>query len=465
MLTISKDADPNYLAEVIVCPELKDHPNADRLQILNVFGGDVIVAKGQYTQGEKLVFYPTESCISHKFLAWANLLDKADFNADGKTKGFFSTKGDGYSRVKAAKLRELPSQGFVYQVSKLAKYYNVDESVFKVGTSFDTVGEDRLAKKYVRNERGSGNQNTPKKRVPKWVEKTIGVFPQPVRKSLYKGINYFYNKKSEGISKLIVEGHWHYHYRTENFGKMIFTIDPEDDIVCSMKMHGTSGIYGNILYHKAFNIFRYLGNKVGLNIEDTEYKFCYSSRSVLKNRKDGKYTEDVWGVIASKLEGQIPPNIICYGELVGFSSHTKHIQKWYHYMVPQGEVEFRMYRITENTPDGVREFSWDEIEKFCEERNIKTVPVYYKGKAKDMFDIEYNPNFQATNWRQEFLKALKDKYLDKDCEYNSGQINEGIVIRNESKDNKPALKYKSPLFILGESAARDKGEEDMEEES
>lgn len=51
MLKTSENADPNYLAEVIVCPELKPHPNADRLQILNIFGGEVIVAKNQYVKG------------------------------------------------------------------------------------------------------------------------------------------------------------------------------------------------------------------------------------------------------------------------------------------------------------------------------------------------------------------------------------------------------------------------------
>ena len=185
MISISKNCDPNYLATVIECPELKQHPNADRLEIANVFGGDVIVAKGQYQKGELLCYFPVESCISQKFLAWANLLDKAESNADGKTKGFFSIKGDGYSRVKAVKLREIPSQGFLFKVSKLAEYYGVKESVFKLGESFDTINDDLLVKKYVSGERKSGNQNESKKRIPKWIENTVRIFPLPIRKRLY----------------------------------------------------------------------------------------------------------------------------------------------------------------------------------------------------------------------------------------------------------------------------------------
>lgn len=466
MISISKNCDSNYLATVIECPELKPHPNADKLELATVFGGDVIVAKGQYQKGEKLVYFPVESCISQKFLAWANLLDKADLNADGKTKGFFTTKGDGYSRVKAVKLREIPSQGFLFKVSKLAEYYGVKESVFKIGESFDTVKDDLLVKKYVAVQRNSGCQNEPKKRIPKWVESTIRVFPLPIRKRLYTGINYFYGKNKQGIGSLIVDGHWHFHGSTEQLGRNIFKVNPDDDIVVSSKWHGTSAVYGNIFCKKPFNVFRYIGKKIGLNVEDHEHKLVYSSRTILKNRRDGKFTDDVWGVIASRLDGKIPKGFTVYGEIVGYTSPNKMVQKNYDYGVKQGECDFFVYRMTENTPDGVRECSWNEIESFCITEGLKHVPVYYKGKAKDMFDITYNPNFEPNVWREQFLTALKDKYLDKTCEFcTTGVVNEGIVLRNESDSKKTALKYKSPVFLLGESADRDKGETNMEEEN
>jgi hypothetical protein len=234
MISISKNCDPNYLATIIQIDNIKDHPNAERLQVVSIFGGDVVIAKNQFQIGDTAIYFPVESCISQKFLSWANLLDKAEQNADGKTKGFFGSNG----RVRAIKLREIPSQGFLFKVSKLAEYYGVNQSIFKLGESFDTVKDDLLVKKYIAVAGKVGVPNTPKKRVPKWLEASIRVFPLPIRKHLYNSINYFYDGSRNGISKLIVDGQWHLHYKTEQLGKNIFKINPEDYIVVSSKWHG-----------------------------------------------------------------------------------------------------------------------------------------------------------------------------------------------------------------------------------
>ena len=462
MISISKNCDPNYLACVVECPTPKKHPNADKLEILTIFGGDIIVAKDQYKEKELVVFFPVESCLSNKFLHEHDLYSDSKLNKDQTVKSYFASNG----RVRAIKLREIPSQGFLFKVSKLAEYYGVKESVFKLGESFDTIKDDLLVKKYVSGERKSGNQNESKKRIPKWIENTVRIFPLPIRKRLYTGINYFYDKNKQGIGSLIVDGHWHFHGSTEQLGKNIFKVDPYDDVVCTSKYHGTSAVYGNILCKKPFNIFRYIGKKIGLDIEDTEHKLLYSSRTILKNRRDGKFTDDVWGVIASRLDGKILKNYTIYGEIVGYTSSSKMVQKNYDYGVKQGEVEFFVYRMTKNTPDGIHECSWNGIESFCMIEGLKHVPVYYKGKAKDMFNIFYNSDFDPSIWREKFLTDLKDKYLDKTCEFcTTGVVNEGIVLRNESDPKKTALKYKSPKFLIGESADRDKGETNMEEEN
>ena len=54
MISISKNCDPNYLACVVECPTPKKHPNADKLEILTIFGGDIIVAKDQYKEKDSL---------------------------------------------------------------------------------------------------------------------------------------------------------------------------------------------------------------------------------------------------------------------------------------------------------------------------------------------------------------------------------------------------------------------------
>lgn len=459
ILKISEGADPNYLVTVVKCPELKPHPNADRLEILTVFGNDVIVAKDMYKPGELLCYFAVESCISQKFLSWANLLDKPELNADGKTRGFFSPKN---GRVKAISLRSIPSQGFLYKVSKLAEYYEIEESVFNVGDIFDTVGDDLLVKKYICKESNSGEPNVKKSRVPKWLNSAIGFFPRPIRKSVYVFVNAWYNRNSEGIKSKIVDGQFKFHYKTEHLGKNIFILKPNDFITISSKMHGTSAIFSNILCKRTFNPLRSIANKFGANIPNEEYKFVYSSRSILKNRRDGKFTDDVWGIIASEIEESIPIGYTVYGEIVGYTSTGKTIQKGYDYGIPNGDCDFRVYRITYNSPEGtVEELEWYEIEEFCYENGLKTVPVYYTGLASELFDILVDDN-----WRDNFLIKLKEIYLDKPCEFcTTGVVNEGIVLRIENNENKIALKFKSPLFNIAEGKLRDENYEDMEENS
>jgi len=458
-LKITEGADPNYLATVVKVPTIKEHPNADKLEIVDVFGNSIIIGKGSYTEGELVVYFPIESAISLKFLSWANLRDSAEMNADGKTKGFFGKHG----RVKAISLRSIPSQGFLFKVSELVKYYEIDENTFNLGDTFDTVGDDILVKKYIKGtDRGQGEQNVKKTRVPKWLDKTIGVMPRPIRRNAYIFINSWYNRNSEGIKSQIVDGEFRFHYKTEQLGRNIFILKPEDSITISSKMHGTSAILSNIVCKKPFNPIRSIGNKFGAKIPSTEYKFVYSSRSVLKNRRDGKFTDDVWGIIASELKDEIPEGYTVYGEIVGYTPGGAMVQKNYDYGITRGKCEFFVYRITYNLSDGkVKELEWYEIEEFCYEHGMRNVKVYYNGLASDLFDIPLD-----NDWHETFLSKLKDNHLDNVCEQcTTGSINEGIVLRIESSEKKTALKFKSPKFLIQESAARDNNEEDMEDDS
>jgi hypothetical protein len=461
-LHISENADPNYLAVVVKCPEIKPHPNADRLSIVNIFGNDVIVGKGQYTMGEPLVYFPVESCIKPEFLSWANLLDRPELNADEKTKGFFSPKG---CRVKAVKLREIPSQGFLYPVFKLKEYYNVSENIFRDGTSFDTVGDHHLVTKYVRNDKKPQEQVFKKSKIPNWINNTMGILPRPIRKALFPPIKWYYGLSADnGIKSQIIDGQFKFHYKTEQLGRNIWILNPNDHITITSKLHGTSAIFGNILCKKKLTLLQSVGKKLlNLNIPETEYKMVYSSRSVLKNRQDGKYTEDVWGQHAEKLQGIIPEGITIFGEIVGYSSPAKCIQKNYDYGNTLGENELRVYRVTNTDINGVvTEYSWSEIETLCHYLKLDTVPKYYEGLAQDLFpDIILDEQW-CNNW----LAKLKDVYLDKTCELcKSGAVNEGIVVKINSRDSKPVFKFKSPKFVLKESSDRDTGEVDMEEDS
>lgn len=461
-LSISENADPNYLAVVVNIPQITNHPNADRLEIVEIFGNSIIIGKGLYTTGDKVVYFPVESCIKPEFLTWANLLDNSNLNADGKTKGFFNAK---HGRVKAVSLRSVPSQGFLYKVSELSRYYKTSEDDFKVGESFDTVGDDRLVTKYIRQTSNNSNESSLKKpKIPNWINDTMGYLPKPIRKVLYGPIKWWYMPSNEGgIKSQIVEGQFKFHYKTENLGKNIFVLNPDDDITCTSKWHGTSFCGGNILCKTNLSLLDKVARFIGIPVKEQEYKFVYTSRSVYKNRRDGKYTEDVWGIHAAELEHDVPEGIICYGEIVGYTPSNKMVQKNYDYGVAPGESELRIYRVVSVNEIGeFYEFTWDQIADFCKDNNLKTVHVYYNGKARDLF-----PEIVVgDNWNNEFLSKLKDKYLDKPCEFcTTGVVNEGIVVKINNRENKPVFKFKSPKFIIGESTSRDSGEENIDEEN
>lgn len=447
-LSISPQADPNYLADIVKCPEPKPHPFADRLEILTIFGCDTIVAKGCYVPGEKLVYFPVESCVANKYLSWANLYTNSALNRNptNEKNGYFESKG----RVRAIKLRNFASQGFLVPVKDIADCYGVSPDIFEVGYHFDTIGEEVLITKY--NKGDASRPNAPRlttQRRDTILDKIILKLPNRIRVPIHKTLNKFRNRNE----KEIIEGCFKFHGKTEHLGRNIHAITPNTSIVVSSKLHGTSAIFGKVLCKKK-------GIRAWFSSDKTEYKFVYSSRTIIKNKKHDKFTDDVWGVIAESLKDKIPDGYSVYGEIVGYTPSGKMIQKNYDYHVAPGQCKFYVYRITFEVDGEVFELDWEGIEDFCMKEGLETVPVIYRGYADKLFPEIENDNW----WHDNFLVKLKEAYLDKPCELCSTDvINEGIVLRDEY--GRGAFKFKSPKFLLKETEERDAGESNIEEDS
>ena len=88
---------------------IKEHPNADALEIAQVRGYDSIVRKGQFQTGDLAVYIPEQSIVPEWLLRNLNLWD--DDKGKGKLAG---SNGD---RVKAIKLRGVTSQGLLYPLN------------------------------------------------------------------------------------------------------------------------------------------------------------------------------------------------------------------------------------------------------------------------------------------------------------------------------------------------------------
>jgi len=176
--------------------------------------------------------------------------------------------------------------------------------------------------------------------------------------------------------------------------------------------------------------------------------------------KEHFYKYDLWGEIKDELKEFIPKGFTLYGECLGYTKGGMWIQKEYDYGCEVGEKKIVIYRITYTNNDGqVFNLSTTEIKEFCDRAGLQYVPLFYYGKAKDLF-----PELDAENhWHENFLKKLEEKYTEKKCYICRHNVpEEGIVLRKESLFGFEVYKLKSFSFLEFETKMLDAGEEDIE---
>lgn len=438
MLSITEQS--NYLARIVRLESPKKHPNADRLQIWNVNGYDVITDMSR-KEGDICIYFPIECQIDNLILSKLNLYSDKDLNEDKNIAGYVHKTG----RVRAVKLRDIMSEGMVlpaeeiYGILNLSYIYDGSNNVNK---EFDTIGGITICKKYVpvikevRSGTGTGERRGPK------------------------------------VIDLLIPGQFNFHYNTSKLQDNIYKFEnEEDEIVVGLKMHGTSAVFSNVLTKRKLSVWEKVKKFFGSNVKTEEYSKLYSSRTVVKSIEGkynipdgGYYNSDIWGKVFGEIKNSIPRGITIYGEICGWVGE-KMIQKDYDYGCKPGEHKLYVYRITETSFLGsVHEYSWSEIEDFCKEHNFTTVPVLYTGNIHDfyVFGRSFGDTHLPEHSPQLLLDILKGEFLEKNCEYCTKKVpSEGICIRNES-GNKIAYKLKSNKFLLKETAELDKGGEVIE---
>jgi hypothetical protein len=429
MFKISDKANPNYLAQIVKLENIRPHPNADRLQIAVIQGNSVIVSLDA-KEGDVYVYFPLECAINKEFLSWSNSFSDKTLNADKEQSGFFNPKG----RVRAVKLRGTPSEGYALPYQKFFDWISmksgmtvllIDELIGKEFDSFDNI---LLCEKYVN--------------------------PIALRKQ-----NKENNKKKgkKAVESKLIEGQFHFHISTPNLRKLISEISPEDYISITRKYHGTSAVISKVLCKKKLNWIEKLLKKLGVNIVDTEYDMVYSSRRVIKNgdiRGDSAvhyYSHDIWGDAAKVLEPSLEPGISLYLEIVGYVGES-YIQSGYDYGCQPGKFDTYVYRITHTDPDGnVFEYSPTQVKEYCIRKGINSVPEFYYGKAKDLFDIS-----TEEHWHENLHEKLCGTYLEKYCWDCNGKIpDEGIVLRVDKPNEICVFKLKSFAFLEMETKQLD----------
>ena len=480
---LNESANPNYLATICKIEDVYPIEGADKLVKTVINGYDIVISK-DHKPGDIVVYFPVESAICEKYLSANNLyefseanrnsnfaeverlvksaeeaeddLDAKQFTEMAKSKcGFFNKHG----RVRMIKLRGQYSQGFIADISSMVKYMpELEDTDWEklIGTQFSHVGDEEFVKKYIPAIKVNEHHGNSHDRM--WKKRT---------------------KKLKRFNR-IREDQFAFHYDTKMLAEHFREFSPEDDVTISVKVHGTSAIFANVLCNRKLSTWEKIKKFFGFKVQETEYGNVYSSRSVIKNQyinpnADSYYKVDVWGAVNEVISPYIEDGFTVYGEIVGYvPGSDKMIQKNHDYGCKRGEWKFMPYRITHTDEHGNKyEFELYEVDEWT--RNLVTdhpeiadkimfLDIVYSGKLMDLYpDIPVE-----THWHADVLarmKTDKDKFLMEEDEpmCKNKVPREGIVIRKTNDIHARAWKLKSMRHYGKEAEAHDKGEVDMEE--
>jgi hypothetical protein len=225
----SKNADINYLAQIVDIKDFTNHPNPEvtKMKIAHCKGFNIIV--GIDEQPGLFIYFPVLSQLNPEMLSYLSLYSDKEKNKDSEHSGFFSNKGI----VKTIKLKGFNSEGFLLPFDSFQNFLvasvNKEIESPKDDTEFDTV-EDR-GKEFWISHKYIAESNTD-----------------------YKG-QYRYNKKQRKLKRFdkLIENQFRFHYDTVVLRKQPNVIQPNDIIHIFSKWHGTSGIVAYVLCHKQLN--------------------------------------------------------------------------------------------------------------------------------------------------------------------------------------------------------------------
>lgn len=439
-----KKGSENYCCTVVEINNLHPIENADFIQRTVVYGNNVIIGK-DIKEGDIMLYFNSGTKLNPEFCKANNLYSNTEYNANPTAKkGYLSYK---QHRVKAIKLKDIISDGFLLPINSLN---NIKDLFYKnfaklnVGDTFTTINGVDICEKYI---------------------------VAPPRNSNPGGHKPAVNKFNR-----IVDNQFYLHNATENLRRNIDKINPNDVIGIHYKKHGTSAVFANIPTKRPLKWYEKLLQKLGVKIDDIVYDIIYSSRNVIKNKYinteigEGFYGEDVWGMVAKKIEHLIPKNWTLYGEILGYLPSGGFIQKRYDYGCDPGYFKFYVYKISVVNPDGKVIYLTDkQIEEYCEKVGLlyKDTFIYYGTVMNYLLNMypDININEEDSNWRDLMLKDLEENYNEKDCYMCVNKVpEEGIVLRVEKLESYEAYKLKSKRFLLMESEAQEKEEVNIEDE-
>ena len=381
--------------------------------------------------------------------------------------GFFNK----YGRVRCITLKGEPSFGFVFGLNEMEKYcpeiknINLEEHI---NEDFDTVNGELFVKAFV-----------------------PPIKPQRERREKI-------NKANKKISRFdrIIDGEFSFHYETQQLGKFIHFINPDDEANINVKIHGSSVCIGklHVKEQKKIAFPKRIWNKFVDNTGlfkssrfidyNIVYGPIYSSRKVIKNQyinkevTPGYYGVDIYSEYGDIIYPYLDEGMTVYGEIFGYlTGSQKMIQKHYDYGCNEGENKIMFYRITTTNDDGSKKewevndvYNWtiELIERMKNDNNdnytrIHPIDILYYGTFADLY-----PELDTTkHWHENFIEKLKNdkenfgmEELEPLCQNEVPR--EGVCIRIVDSKIPCCYKQKCQSFLFKEALLMDAGEVDME---
>lgn len=413
----------NYCAIVVKIEKVYPLKNCDNVVGTKILGNQIIVSN-QTSVGLIGLYFPTGSKLSEDYIKNNNLFRDSQLNLDGEKKGFFEKN----CRVKAVLFRKHESNGFFMPLTSLS-YLGVDLSKFKVGDQFNEIDGVEISTKYLPTEKRASNAVS-------------------------------------SLEKMgIVENQFQLHGNTQEFANRLDYIELDSVISVTVKIHGTSAVFGKVLGYNRLSIWQKIKQFFGEKYPKLKYMPVAASRSTIKNPLKKLNGFDLWCDNANKLLGDITDGTLVYGEIVGHFPDGKFIQKNYDYKLAKDKYDFYAYKIVKVDQEGKKNIlSWEEMAELLSDTNIKTVPLRFYGKAIDLareFGCEPNTDEELQECLMQNLKK-EIEILEPLCKLKVPR--EGYVIRIENSSLRPAFKLKSFLFKKMEDENLDNGIIDIETE-
>lgn len=357
---------------------IEPHSNAEKLELAFCYGFQLVVQKGRYKIGDKVVFAPIDSIIPEN-------IESLVFGPDSKIK---LEK----SRVRQIKIRGLCSQGLI-----------IDPELLKSIVNFNYINDEQDLSKILNIEK----------------------YEPPVQKQNLP-------KEKQGRKKLH-NNHFHEYNGLTNI-KWFENIFDNEEVVIQCKLHGTNARFCNLprpvrtFWDKVLNFFGKL----------PKYEYCYGSNRVQISSASsykGFYQKDIYGEVFEKINARdkVKPNETIFGEIIGPG-----IQNGYNYGLK--EHTFVLFDVKVLKEDGSQEWmSPDEVEVYAKERGFEFVPVLYKGiyNKELAYQMTKGPSVYCPDEpvREGIVIKSRYKYSEMGNKRGVKWINEDYLANKNNTDN------------------------------